>query len=945
MEQKRLKIKNRICIISLLVLMLVMTLGGVMIFGRQEGYRTIKVFEISGKVGVVNNGVEYEAYPGMILSEGYSIVTSSNSYVRLALDDDKYIKLEEGSKASFEKLGALGTGKTTINLERGAVLSEIARPLKANESFVVNTPNAVLAVRGTLFKVEVNVNKNGESNTNVYTYGGSVGSKRIEPNGNVVEEQVVIDAGYKTTVKMDDKETIYVVEGVEDGTAPENTAPINVIDIPDEDMIDIYFATQNGHEMFIQIEKIEEELEYRGIDIDEQVSVYDKVEVVSNDKAVTSINDGAFQVADKEDVDKEDIDKEDGKDNSSQGVVGDGQHRHDKVETIIEPTCTEEGKKTVACSECGEITSERVLGALGHEESEPNVVKRATCLEEGLQEINCTRCEVLITEEIIPMTDHQEMFVGTEEVHTKCMDCDTVLVVDHKYVSSVSKEATCKEQGELTYACVCGHKYTEATAKGEHKEKTTTVAATCTKDGKITTSCEFCNTVYKEEKIAATGHLNEKNSGKENAHTECADCGAVLSKNHTYSTSVVKQPSCKEDGITKYTCSCGYNYSITVAGGAHTKTNANASQSTCSGCGVKLVDFNSSNFPDATFLSKLKDDGIDKNSDGMLDESEINAVTSIRYHYAGITDFTGLEYFTELTYLELIGNQATVIPFKDLTKLELMNLGYTKITSADVSKLTNLENLQLMGTDISAIDLTNNTKLTQLSLADCTNLTSVDLSNNKMLQHIQLQASGINDFQIDGYSDLQEVWLTDCTMEKVRIKNCPNLVTLVCPSGASTLDISGCTSLRSVDMSELKNTLYSFCADGSGLRGVVDLSNCTYLQEVSMDNCTGLVGVNVADCYSLSTFSVTDGSALYVDASNCLALWTADVSNNVYYVGVGTETVDFSSVEGFNQYLVTVVSGGTFSNGVFYFDAGSDTIEYKYLLSNDVYGHFLIKYN
>ena len=64
----------------------------------------------------------------------------------------------------------------------------------------------------------------------------------------------------------------------------------------------------------------------------------------------------------------------------------------------------------------------------------------------------------------------------------------------------------------------------------------------------------------------------------------------------------------------------------------------------------------------------------------------------------------------------------------------------------------------------------------------------------------------------------------------------------------------------------------------------------------------------------------------------------------MYYVGQGTESADFSSVEGFNQYLVSDVSGGTFSNGVFYFDGGSDTIEYAYLLSNDVYGHFLIKY-
>lgn len=977
MEQLRITTKKRIWIISLLVLILVMTIGGVMIFGRQEGYRTIKIFEISGRVGVVHDGVEYEAYPGMVLSEGYTIVTSSNSYVRLALDGDKYIKLEEGSKASFDTLGKLGTGKTTINLERGVILSEIVHSLKANENFIVNTPNAVLAVRGTLFKVEVNVNEKGESNTNVYTYGGAVGSKRIEPNGNVIEEQVIIDAGYKTTVKMDDVETIYVVEEVENVEAPENTEPINVIDIPDEDMVDIYFATKNGHDMFIPMEDIEQELEYRGIDIEEEVSVYNKAESLEDTKLVTSIDDGHIIVMDNgqsgnqdngqggnqgndqgngqggnQDNNQgngqggnQDNNQGNGGNNSNQGIVGDGEHRHIETETIFEPTCVDEGRKIVKCSDCGETISQRALAPLGHQEAEPNVIKRATCLEEGLQEINCALCNVLISEEVIPVTEHQEMAVGTKDVHTKCMDCDTIMSTSHKYASSVTKEATCKAEGELTYSCDCGHSYTEAIAKGEHKEKIITVAATCTKEGKVTTSCEFCNTVYKEEKIAATGHLHEVNSGKANAHTECADCGTVISKTHTYSTTVVKQATCKEDGSSKSTCSCGYSYTTAIPGGAHTKVNPNASQSTCAGCSVKLIDFTSSNFPDDKFLSKLKEDGIDWNSDGMLDESEINAVTDIRYHYATISDFTGLEHFTELTNLELIGNAASVIPFENLTKLELLNLGYTSITSADVSKLTNLENLQLMGTSISSIDLSKNVKLAHLSLASCTNLTSIDLTNNTKIENIQLQGTNIRELQINGYSDLREVWLSDATMEKVIITNCPNFTTLVLPGSVSTVDISGCPLLYDLDLSEVKESIYTFRANDTRLRGLIDLSGCTYLQEVSMNNCIGITGIDVSDCYSLSTLSVTNGSALFVDADNCLALWTAEVLENVYDVGYGTETVDFSELMGFESSKVTVVSGGTFSNGVFYFDAGSNMIVYNYLLSNDVYGQFIIKYN
>lgn len=871
MAMQRLKNKKLIWITSLMVLLLVLILGGILIFGKQEGYRTVKVFEISGRVGVVKDGVEYEAYSGMVLTEGYSIVTSSDSYVRLVLDGDKYIKLEEGSKATFEKLGMLGSGKTTINLERGAILSEVVNPLKADESYIVNTPNAVLAVRGTLFKVSVNVNEKGESNTNIYTYGGAVGSKRIEPNGNVIDEQVVIDAGYKTSVKMDDVETIYVIENTDNINSSENKERINVIDISDEDMVDIYFASKNGHEMFIATDKIEEELELRGVDVTEEKSVYDKAERLDKEKNVTSIDDGDFLLVDN--------DEENNEENND--VIGDGGHRHEEVTTIEEATCLEEGKKTVICKECGELISERVLAALGHEEADANIVKHATCSEDGLQHINCVRCEALVREEVIEAIEHQEVLVGTKEVHTKCSTCDVVLSTSHNYTTSVIKEATCKEQGELAYACGCGYNYVERTAKVEHKEKTNTTDATCLEDGKVVVSCELCNTIIREEKIA----------------------------------------------------------------GKHIKANANASTSTCSRCGVKLVDFSSKNFPDSVFFSLLKADGIDSNSDGFLDEKEINAVTDMRYHYAGISDFTGLEYFTELTYLELVGNNASKIPFENLTKLELLNLGYTNITSADVTKHTNLESLQLYGTDISSIDLSNNTKLIFLSLADCSNLTSLSLDNNKMLEHIQLQSTGLTDFQISGYTSLQEVWLTNCTMEKVRIMNCSNLTRIELPNGASTVDVSGCTSLLSLNLSNLKGTLYSFTGDNSGLRGVIDLSNSQNLQEVSFDNCKGITGVNVSDCDFLSTLSVANSGALYVDADNCISLYNIDVSNNKYLVGLGTETVDFSAVEGFESSKLGDINGGSFSSGVFTFNEGSTQIVYRYHIANGLYGEFIIEQN
>jgi len=720
--------RKRIWIISLVVIVFVAILLVVKSYGKQEGYRTIKVFEVSGKVGVVNKGIEYEAYPGMILTEGYSIVTSANSYVRLVLDGDKYIKISAGSKVTFEKLGMMGSGKTTINLERGAVLSEIVHALKIDEEFIINTPNIVLAVRGTMFKVEVNADKEGCKNTNVLTYGGAVSGKRIEPDGNVIEEQVVIEAGYKTTVRMDDDETIYVVEETDGDETEKNTESIDVTDITNDDMVDIYFASKNGHEMFVPTEELEEEIEQRGIDISQETSVYRKADKIEQGKQVTSVDDSKQLVSA---VEKEDI---------GDGTLSDGGHRHKYIESVTE----------------------------------------ATCLEEG---------------------------------HV------------------------------LEY-------------------------------------CEGCGDVRREEKIPATGHMHEVYGGTEDSHTECEDCGTVLSREHSYREEVIGDEFGGGSVLIEYICDCGYSYMESTGGEEHTKSDPNASVTTCSKCGTKLVDFDSNNFPDDVFLELLKADGIDTNEDGLLEESELEAVKSISFHDEGIKDVTGLEYFTELTYLDL---------------------------------------------------------------SSCSNVTSINLDNNKNLKNIQLQSTGIRDLILDEYTKLEEVCLTGCNMEEVRITNCTKLVTLDCPDRLSTLDITGCTSLSEVDLSKLNSSLYSIEVDGSGLRGELNLYGFTMVQVVSANNCKYLDGINVVDCYTLTVLTVKESSVLYINADNCFALNFPEVEENTYEVDADVASVDFSQLEGFRWDKVTVISGGTFDGDVFTFDEGSTMIVYNYYLENMCYGQFIIK--
>ena len=473
MEFVKSKIGKRILCLFFVVLAIAAVLIAVLLSRNKDGYRTIKVSEVSGKVGVVTNGIEYEAYPGMILKEGYVVVTDSNSYVRMVLDGDKYIKVEEGSRVAFQTLGVLGSGKTTIQLERGTITSEIVKPLGEDENYIINTPNAVLAVRGTFFKVGLTVSENGETTTNVQTYGGIVASSRIQPDGKQIEEEVLIDAGYRTTVKMDKEDTIYVVEQP-DGQK-EHTEPIVKTDISDEDLVDIYFASKNGHEMFLPPEDIEKELKDREIDIKEKTSVYEQIESLEKSNTITSPDDG------------EPVVKEENTETSGQvqGAPSDGGHKHLQTESIVEATCTTEGKITISCSLCGEVLSETKLPATGHttivnvgtdsthtacadcgmlisgiHSFTDAVTKEATCVENGITTHSCT-CGYSYTTEIVATGHIHEVDGGTQNSHIECSDCGTVLSSVHSYTDTQTKTPTCTDEGELVHACACGYSYTE----------------------------------------------------------------------------------------------------------------------------------------------------------------------------------------------------------------------------------------------------------------------------------------------------------------------------------------------------------------------------------------------------------------------------------------------------------------------------------------------------
>lgn len=197
-------------ILAVLLLFGVMTLAGC--GKKEEEYRQIQVYKIDGTATVVRQGSSMDAYENMQLQSGDVVETVADSYLQLKLDEDKYILVEPDSKISLQATGNSVDSKTSIYLEKGAIVNQLDNPLSEDSSYEVTTPNSTMAVRGTTFRVEITYDEKGHSYAKVAVYGGKVECNLVFPDGTITEP-VIVESGTEVLVWGDDVESDYVWSG------------------------------------------------------------------------------------------------------------------------------------------------------------------------------------------------------------------------------------------------------------------------------------------------------------------------------------------------------------------------------------------------------------------------------------------------------------------------------------------------------------------------------------------------------------------------------------------------------------------------------------------------------------------------------------------------------------------------------------------------------------
>ena len=241
-----------------------------------------------------------------------------------------------------------------------------------------------------------------------------------------------------------------------------------------------------------------------------------------------------------------------------------------------------------------------------HDFDEGIVLTPATCTSTGIASVTCSICGYQDDDHVIPKLahDYNDHFESDATGHWQVCECgDKTVAEDHVWDNgTVTKDATCAENGEITYACtVCGFSKTAKSPKGDHDyenvewvsdanshwkkckncETTSangdhewdggeeTLAATCTSEGSKHYTCTVCSAT-KDEVIAKLAHDYE---GAEWLHDEtshwkkCNNCDATsFNGDHAWGEGVVTEdPTCTTEGVKTFTCECSVTKTESVA--------------------------------------------------------------------------------------------------------------------------------------------------------------------------------------------------------------------------------------------------------------------------------------------------------------------------------------------------------------------------------------------
>lgn len=209
---------------------------------------------------------------------------------------------------------------------------------------------------------------------------------------------------------------------------------------------------------------------------------------------------------------------------------------HSYSETVIPPTCTDEGYTVFTCTVCGKTYEGDYVDALGHTEGEWRVTTAPDCDSTGIETNYCSVCGTGYKTRVADATGHD---AGEWKV---------------------TIPAECENWGTESLLCTaCGETITTRgiAPKGHGTTRTETTPAGCETAGREATICNDCGKELSFKVIPEAGHTPDRDNADCENDKVCTVCGTVLEEKtgHAWDLgTVTKEPTETEEGVLTYTC-------------------------------------------------------------------------------------------------------------------------------------------------------------------------------------------------------------------------------------------------------------------------------------------------------------------------------------------------------------------------------------------------------
>ncbi len=230
------------------------------------------------------------------------------------------------------------------------------------------------------------------------------------------------------------------------------------------------------------------------------------------------------------------------------------------------------------------------------------------------------------------------------------------------------------------------------------------------------------------------------------------------------------------------------------------------------------VTIDAANFPDETFRNYVKDN-FDKDNDSTLSEAECAAVTKIEVDELGITDLTGIEFFTNLKWLSCDKNNLSSLDISQNTALTYLDCSENPLGNLDVSANTALQMLFCMKSELDALDVSANPNLKtlwcsinhlsvldvsanpNLTILECgiNDLSTLDVSQNMALTQLICDNNHFNDLDVSHNPALEILWCQGNNLSTLDVSQNPALKELWCyENNLTSLDLSANPAINSL---------------------------------------------------------------------------------------------------------------------------------------------------